>query len=138
MAKHKTRHAQKSKSIFEMLKHLLEKRGQGLPMTTIVIIVIVLIVLSVVIVFFFGQFTVGQKAVEEQQNIGQTITTTAKCNAWASGLIPSLANACDKDAAGVYSCPEESRCRAVANKIVTTCNVDKTICDKYNIDISQI
>lgn len=134
MAKHKTRHARKSKSVFDMLKHLLEKRGQGLPMTTIVIIVIVLIVLSVVVVFFFGQFTVGQKAVEEQQGIGDTITTTAKCNAWASGLIPSLDKACE-------ICPEESRCRAVSNKITTatTCGVTADDCNtKYKIDISQI
>lgn len=136
MAKNKTRNARKSKSLFERLKHLLEKRGQGLPMTTIVIIVIVLIVLAVVVVFFFGQFSTGQEAVKGQQEVGASATQTAKCNAWAAGIIP-LSGACTADAAtGEYPCSEEARCTARENKVTTeACGVDTAKCAVYSIVI---
>jgi len=109
MAKHKTKHARKSKSLFDVLKHWLEKRGQGLPMTTIVIIVIVLIVLAVVVVFFFGQFSVGQKTVEGQQDIGTSATDSAKCSAYAAGLIQTEpANFCT-------NCSCDTVCTAIKN-----------------------
>jgi len=128
MAKIKTRKT-RTKSFFEKLKHLLEKRGQGLPMTTIVIIVIVLIVLAVVIVFFFGQFSAGQKTTEAQQQVGTSLTEAAKCNAWAAGMI-TLDKACDPTV-----CSVESRCRAVANKVVSTCGVAQSDCTPYQITI---
>ncbi|MDD5182253.1 MAG: hypothetical protein PHC66_03725 [Candidatus Nanoarchaeia archaeon] len=107
MAKKKLLRSRKGKSLFEKLRHLLEKRGQGLPMTTVVIIVIVLIVLSVVTVFFFGQFSTGQQTVKGQQEIGVTATQNAKCSAWASGILP--AKPCGATAAD-GACPKQAIC----------------------------
>lgn len=116
MAKKKTAKTRRSKrikpkSFLEKIKHWLEKRGQGLPMTTIVIIIIVLIVLAVVIVFFFGQFTQGQDTAEQQQQLGLDATTSAKCSAYANGLLPAFTDFCN-------TCPKEAVCTAQENKII--------------------
>jgi hypothetical protein len=84
----------KPKTFLERIKHWLEKRAQGLPMTTIVIIIIVLIVLAVVVIFFFGQFTTGQTAVTSQQAIGSNSTCKAACEAYNTFKIGSAPSGC--------------------------------------------
>jgi len=108
MAKNRITHSRRKHSLFYKLKHWLEKRGQGLPMTTIVIIMIVLIVLAVVVVFFFGQFSTGQKAVEGQQQLGTDASFNAKCNAWATKIIPKFT--------GFENCSLSANCTASCNK----------------------
>jgi predicted PurR-regulated permease PerM len=69
--------AKAPRTFIDRIKHWLEKKAQGLPMTTIVIIIIVLIVLAVVVIFFFGQFSTGQTAVNQQVQIGGNATNTS-------------------------------------------------------------
>jgi len=61
---------------------ILNKRGQEMPMQTIVMIIIVLLVLAAVGVFFFQQFATGQKGTGSAQcvQLCQSIQATLASN----------------------------------------------------------
>jgi hypothetical protein len=127
-AKTKHRRKKKPKTLLEKIKHWLEKRGQGLPMTTIVIIIIVIIVLAVVILFFFGQFSAGKTTAEAQQNVSLGATQVAKCNAWAAGILPT--NPCGKTAS--EGCPKQALCTYIDR------NPGASFTDCYCTDCSTV